>query len=85
MPIENVSLDGIGTRSDPATALCIPVPVLDSVSLASSVCQHSGWSLSAIKHNNGYCIRPLQLWFPGELNKFGQPSVKLRSYGLYDP
>ena len=85
MPIKDFGLDGIGTRSDLATALCVAVPALDSVSLVSLVCQRSECSLAAAKHNNGYCVLHLQSWFPSELNKFGQPSVKRRGYGLYGP
>ena len=49
------------------------------------MCQRSGCSLSAAKYNNGYCVLHLQSWFPSELNKLGQPSVKRRGYGLYGP
>ena len=37
MPIKDFGLDGIGTRSDLAMALCVAVPALDSVASVSSV------------------------------------------------
>ena len=85
MPIKAVEPEGVDMRSDLATVLCVPVPALNSVSLASLVCQRSGCSLSVIKHNNSHCVLHSQPSCPSELTKFVQPLMKYWGYGLYGP
>ena len=83
MTVTAIRLSELHTRADLAAAICVPVPALDSVSLASTACKRTGCLLSSVQNNNGWCLLCSQTWFPRELDKDGQPGKFRRGYGLY--
>ena len=85
MPSRKVWLDEVKTRRELASALGVPVPAIDAVSLSTEACRNLGCSLFAAEGNNGRCILCSQTWFPREHDKKGNPARNRRGYGLFGP
>ena len=85
MVIIVTSLSELRTWADLAVAICVPVPELDTVSLAPVSCRQPGCPLSLAQGNHGRCILCQQSWFLREFDKNGQVVKYRRGYGLYGP
>ena len=84
MPVRNVSLACVSTRSNLAAELGVPVPALNLVSLGTPpLCKTNRCPLHIFLGNHSNCLICSQAWFPQELNKKGLPATHRRGYGLY--